>query len=285
MSAPAKSLTGYFTASILAPALKDDITSMEHPIFALKAGDKRVRTYEHNGLSITVKPGNDGCATIYDKDLWIYCISHLVEAMNRGREDVGRIIQMTAYDFLVTTNRRTDGDSYKRLGASLARLSGTRIETNIATDKLRERAGFGLVDSWRIIERDGDGRMMAIEIMLPEWLWRSVKAKHVLTLNRDYFQLRKPLDRRIYELARKHCGAQSKWRVNLALLHKKSGSTDTLRKFRASIKSLTNANKLPDYRVAFDLTNDRVTFYARAPKGTKAQITDIMAEISKRKRP
>ena len=258
---------------------------MEHPIFTLKAGDKRVRIYEHNGIKVKVKPGADGCATIHDKDLWIYCISQLVEAINRGREDVGPIIRLTAYDFLVTTNRRTDGDSYKRMGDALARLSGTRIETNIATDGRHERTGFGLIDSWRIIERDGDSRMIAIEVTIPDWLWRSVKTKNVLTLSRDYFQLRKPLDRRIYELARKHCGAQAKWRVSLPLLHKKSGSTDTLRKFRACIKALSNVNKLPDYRVTFDLNSDQVAFYARAEKGAKAQITDILAEFNKRKRP
>ncbi|WP_443019818.1 replication initiator protein A [Sphingobium sp. CAP-1] len=28
----------------------------------------------------------------------------------------------------------------------------------------------------------------------------------MLTLNRRYFRLRKPLERRLYEIARKHCG-------------------------------------------------------------------------------
>lgn len=275
----------FFVADILDAAPKDDMASMEHPLFALKAGDKRVRVYERNGSTVTVKPGHDGCATIHDKDLWIYCISHLVEAINRGREDLGRVVRLTAYDFLVATNRRTDGDSYKRMGDALARLSGTRIETNIATDGQRERAGFGLVDSWRVIERDGDDRMVAIEITLPDWLWRSIKAKHVLTISCDYFRLRKPLDRRIYELARKHCGAQPKWRVSLAVLHEKSGSTDTLRKFRAAIKALGESNELPDYRVAFDTENDAVTFYARAQKGAKAQITDLLAGLNKGKRP
>jgi plasmid replication initiation protein len=141
------------------------------------------------------------------------------------------------------------------------------------------------VDSWRVIERDGDDRMVAIEITLPDWLWRSIKAKHVLTISCDYFRLRKPLDRRIYELARKHCGAQPKWRVSLAVLHEKSGSTDTLRKFRAAIKALGESNELPDYRVAFDTENDAVTFYARAQKGAKAQITDLLAGLNKGKRP
>lgn len=271
----------FFVADILDAAPKDDLASMEHPLFALKAGDKRVRVYERNGKTVTVKPGHDGCATIHDKDLWIYCISQLVEAINRGRKDVGRVVRLIAYDFLVATNRRTDGDSYKRMGDALARLRGTSIETNIATDGRRERAGFGLVDAWRVIERDHDNRMVAIEITLPDWLWRSVKAKHVLTLNRDYFRLRKPLDRRIYEIARKHCGAQPKWRVSLVVLHEKSGSTDTLRKFRAAIKALAASNDLPDYRAVFDAESDAVTFYARAQKGAQAQIADLLAVLKR----
>lgn len=254
---------------------------MEHPLFALKAGDRRVRVYERNGSTVTVKPGHDGCATIHDKDLWIYCISHLVEAINRGREDVGRTVRFTAYDFLVATNRDTSGRAYERMCDALARLSGTRIETNIATDGQRERAGFGLVDLWRVIERDQDDRMVAIEITLPDWLWRSVKAKHVLTLSRDYFRLRKPLDRRIYELARKHCGAQSKWRISIKSLHEKSGSASPLRNFREDVRRLAESNQLPDYRVVFDAEGDAVTFYARAPKGAKAQITDLLAGLDK----
>ena len=93
----------FFVADILDAAPKDDLASMEHPIFALKSGDRRVRVYERQGVTVTIKPGHDGCATIHDKDIWIYCISQLVEAINRGREDVGRVVRFTAYDFLVTT--------------------------------------------------------------------------------------------------------------------------------------------------------------------------------------
>lgn len=143
----------FFVADIFDTALKDDMASMEHPLFALRAGDKRVRRYERNGNSIEIQPGAKGLATIHDKDVWIYCISQLVEGLNRGREDVGRTVRFIAYDFLVTTNRRTDGDSYERMGEALERLSGSRLVTNIETDGQRERAGFGLVDSWRVIER------------------------------------------------------------------------------------------------------------------------------------
>jgi plasmid replication initiation protein len=236
-----------------------------------------VRTYERDGVTVTVKPGHDGCATIHDKDIWIYCISQLVEAMNRGREDVNRTVRFTAYDFLVSTNRPTSGVGYQRMAEALGRLKGTVIETNIETAGYREKAGFGLVDSWRVVEKSPkDDRMVAVEVTLPDWLFRSVKTRQVLTLSRDYFRIRKPLDRRIYELARKHCGHQPKWRVSLKVLHQKSGSTASLKRFRFEIKALAQANDLPDYRMAFDADTDLVTFYARAPRGAIELAKDML---------
>lgn len=251
----------FFVADILDVSAKDDLASMEHPLFALKAGDMRVKTYKRGDVTVTVKPGFDGCATVHDKDVWIYCISQLVEAMNRGREDVGRVVRFTAHDFLVSTNRRTDGDSYARMAEAMGRLRGTGIETDIATAGQREREGFGLIDSWRVIEKTSGGRMVAVEVTLPNWLYRSVQAKQVLTLSPDYFRIRKPIDRRIYELARKHCGSQRQWQCTVKTLHEKSGSTDTVRKLRAVLKALSEADDLPDYKVS--MADDLVTFLRR----------------------
>lgn len=266
----------FFVADLRGLSAKDDVASMEHPLFALKAGDRRVRHYEHNGNSITVKPGADGQATIHDKDVWIYCISQLVHSLDRGREDVSRTVRFTAYDFLVATQRATSGAQYQRLGDALSRLSGTRIETNIETGEYRERRGFGLVDAWRVVERGPDNRMVAVEVTLPDWLHRSVLERQVLTLDADYFRLRKPLDRRVYELARKHCGAQSSWKVSLAVLHTKSGSSASLREFRRSIRALATSDELPGYRVTFDDTKDRVAFYSRGPKGQIKAIREAL---------
>ena len=253
------------------------MASMEHPLFALRAGDKRVRTYERNGSRITVLPGATGCATIHDKDLWIYCISQLVEAANRGRE-ITPAIRFTAFDFLTVTNRDTSGRAYERMTEMLRRLKGTVIEANIETNGQRERRGFGLIDSWRVVEKSPDNsRMMAMEVVLPRWLFRSVEANRVLTLSRSYFRLRKPLDRRIYELARKHCGEQPRWRVSLAVLHQKSGSTATLRRFRFDLRALAESGDLPDYLMAFDAARDMMTFYANGPKGKLAEVRDMIA--------
>lgn len=267
----------FFIADIIAASPKDDIASMEYPLFALKAGDKRVRTYMRNGNTVIVMPGSCGCATIHDKDLWIYCISQLMEAKNRGRA-ITPTVRFTAYDFLIATNRGASGRAYERMEDMLRRLKGTVVETNIETNGQRERRGFGLIDSWRVVEKSPhDDRMAAVEVDLPRWLFRSVDAGQVLTLSEGYWGLRKALDRRIYELARKHCGSQFRWRVSMSILHQKSGSMATLRRFRFDVKALAESGGLPDYRMAFDAERDMVTIYAIGPKGRKAEARDILA--------
>lgn len=257
--------TDFFIADIMDAAPKDNTTTMEHPFFALRTGDTKVRHYERNGNTVTIKPGSDGIATIHDKDIWIYCISQLVEAMNRGRP-VSETVHFTAYDFLIATNRSTSGNSYKLIGDSLSRLRNTSIETNIQSKGMQERSGFGLIESWKVLEKGENDKILTISVVLPQWLFRSIEEKHVLTLSKDYFRIRKPLDRRMYEIARKHCGNQGKWLVKLSTLFHKSGSQTDLRRFRAAIKQLAKQNDLPDYLVNYDTEGDTVTFRKRAIK-------------------
>ena len=92
--------------------------------------------------------------------------------------------------------------------------------------------------------------MVSVRVTLAEWLYRAVLAKSVLTLSRDYFRLRKPLERRVYELARKHCGHQPDWRISLPVLAHKSGSASPLRVFRRMIRDMIAADHLPDYELS-----------------------------------
>nr|WP_282276604.1 replication initiator protein A [Stenotrophomonas sp. PS02297] len=260
---------------------KGDIASLENSFFALKAGDMRIRTYAHNGNTVIVMPGPGGCAIIHDKDLWFYCIGQLMEAKNRG-VNITPTVRFAAYDFLIATERGTSGRAYERMGGMLRRLKGTVIETNIETNGQRERCGFGLIDGWRVVEKSpSDGRMAAVEVDLPRWLFRSVEAGQVLTLSKAYWGLRKPLDRRIYELVRKHCGSQSNWRVSMAVLHQKSGSMATLRKFRFDVKALAENGELLGYRIVFDAERDMVVVYACGSKGRIAEARDVLAGRSR----
>ncbi|ODM45554.1 plasmid replication initiator RepA [Ruegeria sp. PBVC088] len=252
----------FFVCDIFDAAPKDDMASMEHPIFSLSTRpDTRVLRYDHNGMSVEVTPSVRGRATIHDKDILIYCISQLMAAVNAGRA-VSRQLTLRAHDLLVATNRDTSGDAYARLKEAFERLAGTRITTNIATGGEETTRGFGLIEAWEIVRKTRGGRMVSVRVVLSDWLYRAVLAKSVLTLSRDYFRLRKPLERRIYELARKHCGRQTSWRVSVAVLHKKAGSAAPVRVFRAAIRKMVAQDHLPDYALE-EVEGDMVVFSRR----------------------
>lgn len=247
------------------PYVRDDIASMEYPIFALKAGDTRTLRFDHNNVKTVITASAEyGRATIFDKDVWIYCVSKLMQAKFKNLP-ISRNIRFSTYDFLISTNRQTGGSQYEQFKQSLERLSGTRISTEIETGGLRQADFVGLIDNARVIEEDIQGRTVAVEITLPNWLYRSVEHNEVLAISKDYFRLRKPIDRRIYEIARKHCGNKPEWKISLELLHKKTGITDVLRNFRVAINSLAKADVLPDYHVKFEKESDSVIFSNRDP--------------------
>jgi plasmid replication initiation protein len=246
-------LGDFFLCDIFDPVPKGDLGTMEHPIFSLSTRpDRRILSYAHNGVEITVVPSVKGRATIHDKDILIFCVSQLMAAINAGRA-VSRTLQLTAHDLLVTTCRDTSGDGYKRLKDAFERLAGTRITTNLETgpkdDPVEVTQGFGLIEAWQIVRHTKAGRMVSVSVTLSDWLYRAALSKSVLSLNRDYFRLRKPLERRIYELARKHCGRQDQWRVSVDVLLKKSGSASPRRVFRAMLREMIAADSLPDYHL------------------------------------
>ena len=105
--------------------------------------------------------------------------------------------------------------------------------------------------------------MILVTVTLSDWIYRSVLARSVLTLHRDYFHLRKPLERRVYEIARKHCGRQAEWRIGLETLLKKTGSTSPRRVFRKMIRDMAEEDGLPDYSIALG-EGDLVRVRARA---------------------
>ena len=95
----------FFICDILAALPKDDMASMEHPVFSLATKpDLRVLHYAHNGVGITVTPSVRGLATLFNRDILIYCISQLMAALNAGRA-ISRTLHLTAHDLLVATKR------------------------------------------------------------------------------------------------------------------------------------------------------------------------------------
>jgi hypothetical protein len=283
--APIRHPTGdFFICDVLGAIPKDDMASMEHPVFTLSTRpDRRILRYEHREATIEITPSVKGLATIHDKDILIFCISQLMAAINAGRP-TSPVLHLKAHDLLVATNRETSGDGYRRLREALERLSGTRIVTNLATGGVESTRGFGLIDGWEILRKSRGGRMIHVTVTLSDWMYRSVISKSVLTLHRDYFRLRKPLERRVYEIARKHCGRQAEWKIGLETLLKKSGSTSPRRVFRKMIRDMVAQDLLPDYSLMLS-DGDIVRVRSRARLGSGAgQAPRLDAEIHARVR-
>ena len=124
--------------------------------------------------------------------------------------------------------------------------------------------GFSLISSFKY-NRKGSmhaERLRYLEVTLCDWLFRAIDAVEVLPISRDYFRLRRPLDRRLYDMARKHCGAKEKWRISIDKLQKKCGSKQERKAFVRHLRETAEADHLPDYTLVLD--DDLVVFLRKA---------------------
>jgi plasmid replication initiation protein len=253
-----------FICDVADAVLKDVIDQLEYPFYSLsKKPETTVRRYEHNGNWVEVVPSVKGMATIYDKDILIYAISQIMAKLNRN-EPVARRVRINTRELLQFTNRGTGGKDYQAICESLERLDGTRIRTNIRRGDEEHFNAFGLVESASVARQFGlDGRLLWAELTLSDWVFDAIRAKQVLTLHPDYFRLRKPIERRVYELARKHCGQDASKVLNVSTLYRKSGSKGHIDKFRYVLKGLADSDHLPDYALEYDQGKNQITFLNR----------------------
>jgi plasmid replication initiation protein len=253
-----------FVCDVTDVILKEDMASMEHPFYSLsKKPDREPRRYQHNEKWIEFRPSIKGLPTIYDKDLIIYAISHLVAGLEEG-QDIPKTVEIDPYSFFLFTQRSTGGRDYQALVDSLDRIDGTRYRTNVVFNGTKTDEWMGIIDKASLETDEKTNRPRKLRITLSDMIIEAIQErKNVLTLHRDYFRLRKPIQRRVYEMARKHCGNQGTWCPYVKTLHVKSGSKGSLREFRRALKELAEEDSLPDYSITFDNKNDQVIFTNR----------------------
>ena len=264
--------------------VKDDIGSMEFPLFSLsKQKDTRTREYRRGNKVVRIIPSTVGAATIFDKDLLLYAASQIVEALNMGLP-VSRTVKVESCDFLLGTDRGDGRTSFESIIGMLRRLRGTSLETNVPTGKGRvtQTEGFSMIDSFRVLSEKkrtvavvdkATGKTEPVEVervlsftmTISEWLYNGLLNFEVLTLDRGYFSLTRPFDRRLYEIARKHCGDQPMWKMNIDDLAEKIGTGQPRRRVREDIRHAIKSDVLPQYRIALDTSAspDDVVFYTR----------------------
>lgn len=262
-----------------------DLDSLSFPLFSLSTRPTTKQTlYEHNGVKVTIIPTVTGQATIHDKDIWIYAISKLMQAVYQG-EKITQVVRFNISDYLKCTNRSTSGVDYERAKAALTRLRGTTITIESKNKTTRSAKAFGLIESFGVVEKK-DGRMVRVEVKLPDWLFHSIINKDLRKISPDYFRLRKPLERRLYELACRHCNKNPEWNFSLVLLQKKCGSFSQLSLFRHNIKEIARSDHLPDYHIIYNTEQDVVTFVNRDPKiqskANKEKIAALAGSLMKK---
>jgi plasmid replication initiation protein len=245
--------------------LKDDMASMEVPIFSLsKVKDTKIWTWNSvdGNKKITVIPSVLGRATIFDKDIIIYVISCLVARKNQCLP-LAKTVRFKLYDYLKSKGNVIVGRSdYLRFEEAIKRLKGTTIETNIKTDNVEIVGLFSLIEKALLVKVDG--KLECIEITLSDWIFNMVVSLDVATISSDYFKLSKPLEKRLYEIGRKHCYNKADWKISIENLITKSSSRASTKEFNRMLRQVINADNLPDYRVKID--GKFVIFYQKDTK-------------------
>ena len=255
----------------MAPATKDDQASMEHPLFSIrKGGDRKIRVYEdpRSQVRIEIHPSTKGSATIWDKDILIYLGSILRKAMD-SEMVVTPTFTFTGRDLLCSIGRNSGGKDYTELEEALDRLVGTRIKTNIATGDKVETENFSLLHSYRLL-RNASGRLDQVLVTVSNWFYRAIEGEEVLSISPQYFEITGGLERRIYELVRKHCGGQASFEIGLDRLYLKSGSTSPERGFRHKVRHLVGEDytRLLEYFLTVD--EDKLCAFRDSPDGRNA---------------
>lgn len=258
--------------------IKDEMITMEHPFFSLGTRpDLKKLTYEQGDNRVDVIPSSLGMPTIFDKDILLYCGSAVMREIREGRQP-SRTLRTSPLDILVVSNREKNGKAYKTLLDGFNRLRGCTINTTFGSEG--NTKGFGFIEDFEIIRSQRvKGRITGLNVTLSKWYYESIIAQNVLTIHPEYFQIRKSIDRRFYEIARKHCGRKREWAISLEKLHKKTGSRSALKKTRFNVRELVKSNHLPEYLVSFNAEKDMVRFrYRGKVKASTEEQTDLFGD-------
>lgn len=246
----------FFVLDIADAVPKDDLASMEHPLFSLATKpDMRHLEYRQGDNVLKIRPSPLGLPTIFDKDILIFVISQLMARKNKGL-DIGDTVRFSMRELCIAINRPIGGDHYKRIENAIDRLQGTQFVTNVKTGNETERRTFSMIDEGGMVKNEDFSRNDYCEVKISRWLMRAIEANEVVSISRDYFRLRRPLERRLYEIARKHCGHRAKWHIGLANLQDKTGSNAPLKKFRLNLREIIKADVTPFYQ--FELTPENL---------------------------
>src|SRR5690606_24187783 len=131
----------------------------------------------------------------WDYDIVLMAISHLAEAARAYRagkaEKPPKTFRPQVSEILKFCRRSDGGRQYEEIEAALDRLKGTTIKfmrtrAGRGGKTVREAEAEGLINNYKTLSYAQTGRLMSVEIELPNWVYREVvdaKRPDVLTID------------------------------------------------------------------------------------------------------
>ena len=225
---------------------------MDFPFFSLsKNAHMEPIEYNHEGVTIQIRPSASGVATMWDKEILLYVASLVVQAIADGQVADGDVT-FAAHDFFrITGVQRPSTRDYKRFTEALERLQGTQIKTNIETGSKIDRGWFSWLSEAQVeYEKTatGDELLRYVRVRPCAWLFRAIKRdQRIYHYHHDYFRL-SAIERRMYEIAHCYC-EDGAIEIELEDLHRKIGSMGPVKRLKQLVKSIEGENRLPEYDV------------------------------------
>ncbi|CAO3381447.1 replication initiator protein A, partial [Azospirillum argentinense] len=235
--------------------VNNDRALMAYSLFGLsKDKVESLPTYDDGKVKIEVRAPRDvGVATIWDKSVLIYAVSLLREKMAEGKmgPEVGKL-HFTTSDLQRIVGKTAGGSAYDKIEGALERLQGTQIKTNLEAGGEGESGAFSWISDYKLLYRrgkkDGERQVRGLTLVLSNWVVRAALGNNLLTYSEDYFAL-KPIEKRLYEIARAHLGHGNAFWMALEPLRKRVGSDNDLRKFKNALGPVLQADRIPGYGV------------------------------------
>jgi plasmid replication initiation protein len=252
-------------------------TVAEFPFFALsKKAHMTPMVFESGDARIEINPSKTGVATIYDKEILLYIASLMAERAEKG-EKVDRVMTFTANDLFRVTGTNSSARSYTSLKASLNRLQGTQIVTNIETGGEGSDSSFSWLlkaDIKYIKSVTGERRVKWVEVMVCDWLYRAILTdQRIAAYHHDFFKLG-PIERRLYELAKFNCKDDGGFALDIKEMAARVGCASDqrgLEYFKKQLREVQEHNSLPEYII--DISEEKI----RSARGGRPRIRTAVA--------
>lgn len=253
----------FFVPSLYDLATKDTRSTMDVAIFRLSKKDKRPNTRVRCELSngyVEIQSGASGMASVWDYDVILMAISHLMQAVNQhraGKGDMpGRVFRPSVSEILKFCRRSDGGRQYDEIEAVLDRLHTTTVKVvrNVKGkgDKIRRIGNAeAFITRYRTVADAKSGRVATVEMEIADWIYEEVAAGSpmVLTMHPDYFRIEQGIGRFVYRLARISAGrTDCTWKFQT--LYERSNSAGTFKEFCRMLRTgILASNDLPDYSI------------------------------------